>query len=1288
MWADEVTYEFTSNSWGAKIGSTTANWTSGKDGNQLNATQGVQVTSKKTGANATSPISFSNISKIVVVYSTNASSGAGTINIKVGSNTEKSFTVSTTGGTTGRDAEFNFSPNETGSVKLTVNCTTNSIYIKSVTITYNPTIPITSISGMASSTSIEVGGTTTLTPTILPANTTETVVWESSDEDVATVSAGVVTGVAPGSATITAKSPSDATIKAECTVNVNAASTVATPSFSVAAGTYNVTQSVTLSCATDDATIYYTTDGTTPSSSSAEYTSAIAVNQSMTIKAMAVKDGLTDSEVASATYTLKCVAPMFDPAAGNVGYGTEVTLTTTTGGATIYYTSNDDTPTSDSDEYDPDNKPTVSGNQTFKAIATKSGWSDSDVSSAAYTYYYVITAVSNNDSYGTVSGTTTITATPEDGYRVMAGDDGYTVTAGTATVVNNGDNTFTVTPTSNCTVQINFEEIPSHTVTFSVNGNTTRTATVREGASITFPTAVETTPGEDEFEKVINGQTFVGWYTAEYNNPSVAPSYVNTASMGTSDVTYYAVYADVDSSIGDETKSYGFETASDDDWTVDGPVRSNLNHYTGSYAGRITTNNSYVTFKNKVKVKEFSFAFTRSSTNANYNVFIETSSDNSSWTSIETYPMNTFNSDGTFITKSHSFDGNTELYVRFRCYNTTAERFVDDVTITYEAEVTTVSNYCTTVSLLPRPEITMADVEMTWGDDDKFVSPSALVGEDEYDGDFTFESSDDEHLTVAADGKLSCDLPGNYTVTAKIAATGSHQAAEKTCKVTVGKQNISLSFADAEVIKMVTDETYTQTATVSPVAYDGTVTYSGEGNATINSSTAKVDFTTTGVNTITATAPATDLYNGNTASYTLKVKTTPTITVNDQTMNVGDTYEPIITGGDVTISCNPEGVISVDGNVITATTVVTGATITVSTADNDTYVAGEATFTLTVNAPTGSTTAPSGMKTTTFTNKDLGNNDGYTWTASIAGNAFESSNNVRGAQFGANKGEFTITSSSFSGTITKVSMVVSTNGSNNTVSVKVGDTDFECNDATTLTLTSGDNKVTRDFVGEASGNIEISCNDKASSIWFKSITVTVKTDATVTIASSGFGTYCYEYPLDLPADDPDCKAYIATSVSDGQVTLKRIRGAIKGGVPFILYGEPGSHVIPTAASSDNVPEGNLLRGTLAPTYVTQTEGDYTNLGLSQGAFKKLSTGVVPAHKAYLHIPTSEAHPSGSLSRMTIFFVDDDDVPTGVKSIDNGQLIIDNTVYNLKGQRVEKPVKGQLYIVNGKKVVIK
>ena len=90
-------------------------------------------------------------------------------------------------------------------------------------------------------------------------------------------------------------------------VTINAAfklAPVATPSFSPAAGTYPDAQSVTISCETDGAAIYYTTDGTDPTTASTAYTTAISVSESVTIKAIAVKSGLDNSEIASAAYTI------------------------------------------------------------------------------------------------------------------------------------------------------------------------------------------------------------------------------------------------------------------------------------------------------------------------------------------------------------------------------------------------------------------------------------------------------------------------------------------------------------------------------------------------------------------------------------------------------------------------------------------------------------------------------------------------------------------------------------------------------------------------------------------------------------------------------------------------------------------------------------------------------------------------------------------------------------------------------------------------------------------------
>ena len=92
---------------------------------------------------------------------------------------------------------------------------------------------------------------------------------------------------------------------------------VAAPTFTPAAGEYTAAQSVEIASATEGATIYYTVDGSDPTAESTAYTAAIAVGESMTIKAIAVKEGMTDSEIASAAYTINIPAePDFTTVAG------------------------------------------------------------------------------------------------------------------------------------------------------------------------------------------------------------------------------------------------------------------------------------------------------------------------------------------------------------------------------------------------------------------------------------------------------------------------------------------------------------------------------------------------------------------------------------------------------------------------------------------------------------------------------------------------------------------------------------------------------------------------------------------------------------------------------------------------------------------------------------------------------------------------------------------------------------------------------------------------------------
>jgi len=94
-------------------------------------------------------------------------------------------------------------------------------------------------------------------------------------------------------------------VVSSATYTIGSGSTVATPTFSVAAGTYAAAQTVALADATTGAAIYYTTNGTAPTTASTKYTAPIAVSATETIEAIAVATGHANSGVGSAKYTVE-----------------------------------------------------------------------------------------------------------------------------------------------------------------------------------------------------------------------------------------------------------------------------------------------------------------------------------------------------------------------------------------------------------------------------------------------------------------------------------------------------------------------------------------------------------------------------------------------------------------------------------------------------------------------------------------------------------------------------------------------------------------------------------------------------------------------------------------------------------------------------------------------------------------------------------------------------------------------------------------------------------------------
>lgn len=170
--------------------------------------------------------------------------------------------------------------------------------------------------------------------------------------------------------------------------------TTAAPTFSPAPGTYTAALRVTLADATPKAVIYYTINGTTPTTSSSVYGGSIAVTDTTTIKAIAVAPGDTPSPVVSGTYTINVIepaaTPVITPAAGTYIKSVLVTITDATKGAVIHYTTNGTVPTAASSTY---TKPIeLTATTTIKAIAIATGFGNSLVASATYVIDLGVTA--------------------------------------------------------------------------------------------------------------------------------------------------------------------------------------------------------------------------------------------------------------------------------------------------------------------------------------------------------------------------------------------------------------------------------------------------------------------------------------------------------------------------------------------------------------------------------------------------------------------------------------------------------------------------------------------------------------------------------------------------------------------------------------------------------------------------------------------------------------------------------------------------------------------------------
>jgi polygalacturonase len=173
--------------------------------------------------------------------------------------------------------------------------------------------------------------------------------------------------------------------------------TVSIPSGNVAPGT-----TITLSN-NPGATIYFTDDGTDPKTSATKqlYTAPIPIVGAVTIRAYASRVNITDSDVASFVYTVLPVQPVTANRVSGVYFsGTQIQLTSPTAGVSIYYTMDGTDPKTSATKALYSSAITLNNASTLKAIATKSGLTDSAISQYDYTMYTPTSTVTNlPDSY-------------------------------------------------------------------------------------------------------------------------------------------------------------------------------------------------------------------------------------------------------------------------------------------------------------------------------------------------------------------------------------------------------------------------------------------------------------------------------------------------------------------------------------------------------------------------------------------------------------------------------------------------------------------------------------------------------------------------------------------------------------------------------------------------------------------------------------------------------------------------------------------------------------------------
>ena len=209
------------------------------------------------------------------------------------------------------------------------------------------------------------------------------------------------------------------------------------------------------------------------------------------------------------------------------------------------------------------------------------------------------------------------------------------------------------------------------------------------------------------------------------------------------------------------------------------------------------------------------------------------------------------------------------------------------------------------------------------------------------------------------------------------------------------------------------------------------------------------------------------------------------------------------------------------------------------------------------------------------------------------------------------------------------------------------------------------------------GNPIFSCYASTSSVtgpvyFYEKVESFVPTVQTVTVTDAGYATFVAEKNLEIPTD-VQVKVF-AVTVEGSYASLQPIVGNIPAGEAVLVKASAGDYNFLSAQTADPISGNNLVAAT------TDVTADGTQYVLANGAsgigfYQATSGSTIPAGKAYLVVTAAGVKP---------FYGFEDDA-TGIEMVNGQSSMVNDPIFNLAGQRLQKMQRG-INIIGGKKVL--